>query len=138
MRLLGHRGLRRLLNTHGGGQYYTVEASEEEEEEEVEFEPVPSEAGRELMNSGTFGANVRLVDSIKRKKRLSSRLLRREMGLGSIGRQRARSGLLKQVCKLLCYSTRACAHYNAGPNTILESRHDHTLRISLLLGPILQ
>jgi len=50
------------------------------------------------MASGTFGNNDRKEDTFKRKKKLASRLLRRELGLGAYGRQKARNGLLKQVC----------------------------------------
>jgi WD repeat-containing protein 23 len=137
MRLLGHRGLRRILTAHGGGQYYAADDSEDEDEERgaVEFEKVPSEEGRQLMTSGTFGANERPLDSIKRKKRLASRLLRREMGLGSVGRQRARSGLLRQVRR--ASFRQAHTNHCLGHDTVLESRHNHTLRIPMLLWPIL-
>ena len=41
---------------------------------------MPSEEGRKLMLSGTFGGNERDEDSFKRRKKLASRLVRREMG----------------------------------------------------------
>lgn len=143
MRLLGHRGLRRILSAHGGGRLFTEDVSismsgdgvQQDEDlyridrhargwtnERVEFEKVPSDVGRALMTSGTFGANERPADSIDRKKKLASRLLRRELGLGSTGRQRARSGLLKQVFR--CFS---CVIYTSrfnGANRI--SYHPRT------------
>jgi len=60
------------------------------------FEKVPSEQGQELMQTGTFGSNVRNVDTIQRKKKLASAIMRRELGLGSDGRQKNATRLLKQ------------------------------------------
>ncbi|KAE8835508.1 hypothetical protein HRS9122_07778 [Pyrenophora teres f. teres] len=60
------------------------------------FEKVPSEQGQELMQTGTFGSNVRDVDTIKKKKKLASAIMRRELGLGSDGRQKNATRLLKQ------------------------------------------
>lgn len=60
------------------------------------FEKVPSEQGRELMNEGNFGSNPRKEDTIKRKKRLAYDILKRELGLGSDGRQKNANRLLKQ------------------------------------------
>ncbi|RMZ72138.1 wd repeat [Pyrenophora seminiperda CCB06] len=60
------------------------------------YEKVPSEQGRELMQTGTFGSNVRNVDTIERKKKLASAIMRRELGLGSDGRQKNATRLLKQ------------------------------------------
>jgi WD repeat-containing protein 23 len=51
-----------------------------------EYPKVPSEAGRELMASGDFGANPYFVDqSTKRNQKLFSRLLWREMDQGQRG-----------------------------------------------------
>jgi WD repeat-containing protein 23 len=119
-RMLGTNGFRRLLARGGIAQFLgggDEEDSEDEDDDfgfdprmpgrgtrssrrtrpQVDFEKVPSEEGRKLMLSGTFGGNERGEDSFKRKKKLASRLLRREMGLGSHGRQKARDGLLRQV-----------------------------------------
>ena len=48
------------------------------------------------MNTGTFGANPRSEDTIKRKKKLAYNLMRRELGLGSDGRQKNANRVLKQ------------------------------------------
>lgn len=61
-----------------------------------EFEKVPSEEGTKLMESGTFGSNERPEDSMRRKKKTAMRLLRRELGLGTYGREVANSRLLRQ------------------------------------------
>lgn len=60
------------------------------------LEKVPSEQGRELMEMGTFGSNPRREDTIKRKKRLAYDIMRRELGIGSHGRQKNATRLLKQ------------------------------------------
>ncbi len=60
------------------------------------FDKVPSDRGKELMNAGTFGSNVRKEDSINRKKRLAYDVMRRELGLGSNGRQKNTNRLIKQ------------------------------------------
>ncbi|KAF1913824.1 WD40-repeat-containing domain protein, partial [Ampelomyces quisqualis] len=60
------------------------------------FEKVPSEQGRELMNAGSFGSNPRSEDTIKRKKRLAYDIMRRSLGIGSEGRQKQATRLLKQ------------------------------------------
>ncbi|KAL5398913.1 hypothetical protein PMIN04_009478 [Paraphaeosphaeria minitans] len=61
------------------------------------FEKVPSDTGKELMDTGTFGANPRTEDSIKRNKRLAYHVLQRELGLGGDGRQKNASRLMRQA-----------------------------------------
>jgi WD repeat-containing protein 23 len=60
------------------------------------FEKVPSEQGTELMNAGAFGSSSRSEDTIKRKKRLAYDIMRRSLGIGSNGRQKNATRLLKQ------------------------------------------
>jgi WD repeat-containing protein 23 len=60
------------------------------------FQKVPSEEGQKLMNSGTFGSNYRSEDPIKRRKTLAHKIMTRELGLGSEGRQRNATRLMKQ------------------------------------------
>ncbi|KAH7078425.1 WD40-repeat-containing domain protein [Paraphoma chrysanthemicola] len=60
------------------------------------FDKVPSERGKELMNTGAFGSSARSEDTIKRKKRLAYNIMRRSLGLGSEGRQKTATRLLKQ------------------------------------------
>lgn len=76
------------------------------------FEKVPSERGQELMNTGTFGSNYRSEDSMKRKKRLASKIMRRELGLGSDGRQKNANRLIKQDM-IPESSADTIIHYNA-------------------------
>jgi WD repeat-containing protein 23 len=60
------------------------------------FDKVPSEQGRELMSTGAFGSSPRPQDTIKRKKRLAYDIMRRSLGLGSEGRQKNATRLLRQ------------------------------------------
>ncbi|KAB5562914.1 WD40 repeat-like protein [Coniochaeta sp. 2T2.1] len=63
------------------------------------FPKVPSEKGRELMDSGVFG-EVEVVDpftrSIKQKKAMARRVLERELGLGDEVARKVNQGLMKQ------------------------------------------
>ncbi|KAI0142044.1 WD40-repeat-containing domain protein [Pestalotiopsis sp. NC0098] len=59
------------------------------------FPAVPSEKGRELMNSGTFGATEQQT-SLAARKRIARRILDREMGTGTPALRRASQGLMAQ------------------------------------------
>ncbi|KAI1411376.1 WD40 repeat-like protein [Hypoxylon sp. FL1857] len=59
------------------------------------FPKVPSEKGRELMDSGTFGAND-IYSPISTKKRLARRILDRELGLGNRATRRINQGVMAQ------------------------------------------
>lgn len=120
MQLLGHTGIGRLFaieNTQlprlGRRPPYMEDSDDEDESEDgtthdsreprrkrrrgrAAFQPVPSEEGRALMNNGTFGSSPRPDSTIKRKKRLQYSIMRREMGLGSHGRQHNANNIIKQ------------------------------------------
>lgn len=132
LQLLGHAGLRRIFADHTGRRRRATDEDEEENEDSEPdvgystgfaprrrrgrgrkaFQKVPSDTGRELMQSGTFGANDRAEDTFKRKKRLAYRLMRRELGIGCPGRQKSTNNLIAQG---LIPSTNAdlIIHYNA-------------------------
>jgi WD repeat-containing protein 23 len=122
MQLLGHEGIGRLfattyanrasLNRNPRAADIEDDDSEEEDEEagngydpvvprrrrnrgRAAFQKVPSEQGRELMNAGNFGSSPRSEDTIKRKKRLAYNIMRRELGLGSDGRQKNANRVIK-------------------------------------------
>ncbi|KAI1392583.1 WD40 repeat-like protein [Hypoxylon trugodes] len=59
------------------------------------FPKVPSEKGRELMQSGTFGSND-APSSITTKKRLARRILDRELGVGNRRVRQVNQGLMAQ------------------------------------------
>ncbi|KAI9719156.1 MAG: hypothetical protein M1828_006338 [Chrysothrix sp. TS-e1954] len=59
------------------------------------FPKIPSDEGRELMESGKFGTNER-EDHIIRKKKLANSIMRRELGLGSPGKERSTNRLAAQ------------------------------------------
>jgi WD repeat-containing protein 23 len=123
MQLLGHAGLGRIFVsdfTRRAARRVRVDEDEEDEEDDSDpgtgydavgprssrrarrargealYEKVPSERGQELMNGGIFGSNTRKEDTIKRKKRLAYNIMRRELGLGSEGRQRNATRLIRQ------------------------------------------
>ncbi|KAF3002291.1 hypothetical protein G7054_g5254 [Neopestalotiopsis clavispora] len=60
------------------------------------FPKVPSEKGRELMDSGTFGSTEQ-QRSIKAKKRIARRILDREMGIDSHASRKMNQGLMAQT-----------------------------------------
>ncbi|KAF2264347.1 WD40 repeat-like protein [Lojkania enalia] len=120
LEIIGHAGLGRLFATEFTGRrnfrfHHNDDEDEEEETEQgtgydpvgpttrrrrnrgrVAFQKVPSDEGRELMNSGIFGTNPRPQDTIKRKKRLAYDIMRRELGAGSDGRQKNANWLMRQ------------------------------------------
>jgi len=124
MQLLGHAGLGRIFAsdfTPRGTRRRNPRAVAEDDEEEdsdtdteynplatgrtlrsrgprgrTAFEKVPSEQGQELMNAGAFGSSPRSEDSVKRKKKLAYDIMRRSLGLGSEGRQKNATRLMKQ------------------------------------------
>ncbi|KAJ9624018.1 hypothetical protein H2203_005465 [Taxawa tesnikishii (nom. ined.)] len=60
------------------------------------YPKVPSEEGKKLMDSGTFGLNDRRSGTYGRKKKLAYRAMMRELGLGNPGRQRSSNNLISQ------------------------------------------
>jgi WD repeat-containing protein 23 len=70
------------------------------------YPPIPSKEGKELMESGTFGNNDRCEhtacglpfsqETLGKRKRLSRRMLDREMGIENRGRARVLNGLAAQ------------------------------------------
>jgi WD repeat-containing protein 23 len=122
MQLLGHEGIGRIFaSTYANRAALSrnpraadIEDDDDEEEDEEEgngydpvvpkrkrnrgraaFQKVPSEQGRELMNAGNFGSSPRSEDTIKRKKKLAYNIMRRELGLGSDGRQKNANRVIK-------------------------------------------
>lgn len=94
------------------------------------FPKIPSEKGRELMNSGTFGAND-VLSPFQRKKKLARRILDREMGLGDRSYRRINQGVMAQVSHSLwaepwasSSSTDTYAVYDSSH----QSRHDYQLQ----------
>ncbi|KAF2709451.1 WD40 repeat-like protein [Pleomassaria siparia CBS 279.74] len=122
MQLLGHEGIGRIFaSTYAARASLNrnpraPEVEDDEEEDEgppsngydpilpqrrrnrgkEAFQKVPSEAGQTLMDTGNFGSSSRSEDTIKRKKKLVYNLMRRELGLGSNGRQKNANRVMKQ------------------------------------------
>jgi WD repeat-containing protein 23 len=129
MQVLGHAGLSRIFA--GDRRRHLLQPDDEEEDSESDhtgyggiaprsrrgrgrkaFQKVPSDEGRALMESGNFGSNYRREDTIKRKKKLQYRIMRRELGLGSTGRQNNSN---QQMTQGMIPSSKAdtIIHYNA-------------------------
>ncbi|KAF2192465.1 WD40 repeat-like protein, partial [Zopfia rhizophila CBS 207.26] len=118
MQLLGHAGIERIFSSDYTSRRRNLRfAYDDDEDEDSEpdtgygavapsrkrrgrgraaFQKVPSDEGKELMGTGTFGSNSRSEDTMKRKKRLAYDLMRRELGLGSDGRQKNANRLIRQ------------------------------------------
>lgn len=121
--LLGHTGLRRIFASHGGAWLGlgADEAEDDEDEDDVtvggygamlgrrrrrrraatpvNFPKVPSDVGRGLMCSGTFGSNEYYQDVLRKKKRkLARRVMHRELGSDTVQDKRLNK-LLLQVSK---------------------------------------
>lgn len=62
-----------------------------------QYPKIPSEVGRQLMESGDFGLNERDTGQYKRKKKLALGIMRRELGLESPGKQRGCNRIATQV-----------------------------------------
>ncbi|PSN70259.1 WD40 repeat-like protein [Corynespora cassiicola Philippines] len=76
------------------------------------FEKIPSDQGRELMESGVFGSNRRPADTLKRKKKLAYDIMQRELGLGGAGQQKSTNRIMRQ--DMIPESTAdTIIHYNA-------------------------
>ncbi|KAI1488395.1 WD40 repeat-like protein [Biscogniauxia mediterranea] len=78
-----------------GGFQFGYRARRNRSRDPNRFPKVPSDKGRELMNSGTFGANE-VPTSIKMKKQLARRILDRELGIGDHAIQRINQGVMAQ------------------------------------------
>ncbi|EED13777.1 WD repeat protein [Talaromyces stipitatus ATCC 10500] len=119
IRLLGGGGFRRLLQSRGvfgGGAFVVDEEDDENDDDDFggysslrfrrrrrnrtarhAYPNVPSENGIALMNSGLYGNNPNYVDEAKRrKKKLATRIMWRELGIGSPGERKRDSGLVFQ------------------------------------------
>lgn len=113
LQLLGHAGLGRLFADHTGRRRRPLLDDDDEDSEpdtgyggvgprrrrglgRKAFQKVPSEEGRELMESGTFGTNDRSEDTLRRRKKTAYRLMQRELGLGCAGRQKSVNRLISQ------------------------------------------
>ncbi|KAF1933817.1 WD40 repeat-like protein [Didymella exigua CBS 183.55] len=137
MQLLGHAGLSRIfasdITTRAAARRARTDGDNEDDSDpgtgydavgprssrrarrargEALYEKVPSEQGQELMNGGLFGSNTRREDTVRRKKRLAYNIMRRELGVGSAGRQKNVTQLMKQDM-LPESAADTIIHYNA-------------------------
>ncbi|KAF2965978.1 hypothetical protein GQX73_g7597 [Xylaria multiplex] len=98
LNLLRGRNISILLN---GGEYeedsdhWAYRMRRRRNQDPNRFPKVPSEKGRELMNSGTFGAND-ISSPLRKKKQLARRILNRELGIGDRSYRRMTQGVIAQ------------------------------------------
>ncbi|KAA6408294.1 MAG: hypothetical protein FRX48_08036 [Lasallia pustulata] len=95
LRLLGHPGIQRLVDNHAASGVQAILADDDDagtfgfgrrrrrqRTAGPKFPKVPSEQGKKLMGSGTFGSNEYYRDLLrKRKPLLATRLMQRELGI---------------------------------------------------------
>ncbi|KAI9757359.1 MAG: Sec61p translocation complex subunit [Chaenotheca gracillima] len=115
--LRGQTGLARLLMRHMGAME-RGDAEDDDEEDpnahiygrlglrrrrpvtvplEERYPKIPSDAGIELMNSGTFGSSDTYLEKAKAKQRkLANRLMKRELGLQGGGREKSANASIAQ------------------------------------------
>lgn len=119
LRLLGQAGLRGLFANHTAERRRNAAADDDDEDEEGQdsflgyqswgrrsrrpkkegsgYPEVPSEEGRKLMESGTFGINERRQGTYGRRKKLAYRTMMRELGMGNSGSQKSVNKLTAQT-----------------------------------------
>lgn len=100
MQLLGHAGLQRLFTNHNAANFIPFGPVDDEDIDlddgyggfgaqrrpgrkgtRTKPPPVPSEEGRKLMASGTFGISMIHQSRLRAKTRLGRILMRRELGI---------------------------------------------------------
>ncbi|KAG9688657.1 WD40 repeat-like protein, partial [Aureobasidium melanogenum] len=117
LQLLGNAGLRGLFANVVGQQRGGLVADDDDDYEDDSYlgwhamgrrarrpkregsgyPKVPSEAGKKLMESGTFGTTERLRGTYGRKRKLAYRNMMRELGVGGYGAQKSANKLISQT-----------------------------------------
>lgn len=99
------------------------------------YAPIPSEQGKRLMSSGTFGETGFYEDKLRnRKDRLARRLIYRELGISQGPPARANKLISQVECSV---NTGIRSSSRSGSYTFFKCGHHHPLQRSLLLRPIL-
>ncbi|KAG9519938.1 WD40 repeat-like protein, partial [Aureobasidium melanogenum] len=117
LQLLGNAGLRGLFANVVGQQRGGLVADDDDDYEDDSYlgwhamgrrarrpkregsgyPKVPSEEGKKLMESGTFGTTERLRGTYGRKRKLAYRNMMRELGVGGYGAQKSANKLISQT-----------------------------------------
>lgn len=110
LNFLRSRGIQQLFGEDGGGNaLFGVDDDDDEYDPRGQrrrrrgvrptdpFPKVPSDEGRALMESGIFGTNERQAATYKRRTKLGNRMMKRELGLTSPGKERSANRLAAQV-----------------------------------------
>ncbi|KAL9084705.1 MAG: hypothetical protein Q9165_007953 [Trypethelium subeluteriae] len=160
IQLLGHAGLRQIFTQHGTGRALSTDDDGDDSPANATHESsprpkrrrgtgrcmypsIPSETGKELMQSGTFGANdrpdvsERLEGSLKRRKKMAYQTMMRELGLGGPGRQRSSNKFIAQnmipsskADKIINYNARCYSgQFSDDGNFFFSCAQDYTVRM---------
>lgn len=143
LQILGYNGARRIFANHARG------VSVDDDDDDVmegsgraggrhgrrsknvpdQFPKVPSEVGKQLMDSGTFGSNEYYLEALKRRKvKLVSRLMKRELGLETESRPRRENMLMAQVNMLVLKTADLRrADLPPGHDSLVQSRCNYSL-----------
>ncbi|KAI9689167.1 MAG: hypothetical protein M1822_000905 [Bathelium mastoideum] len=123
LQLLGHVGFRQIYTQHAAARGFGPSNDEDDDEDDSDpsstygsgrrkrkpgtgrcmYPAVPSKAGKELMQSGTFGTNSRpdgserIEGCLRRRKKMAYQTMMRELGLGGPGQQRNSNKFIAQV-----------------------------------------
>ncbi|KAI0099819.1 WD40-repeat-containing domain protein [Nemania sp. FL0031] len=93
--LRGRQGLLGADDADNDGGGWGTRLRRRPRSDQTRFPKVPSDEGRELMNSGTFGATD-ISSPLRKKKQLARRILDRELGIGDRSYRRMNQGVMAQ------------------------------------------
>ncbi len=146
MHLLGHAGLHRLFTNH-----HTANPgrSDPDDDEDIDLDdgyggfgarrrqrpkgtktkppPIPSEEGRKLMNSGSFGTSNHYQRRPRTKIQLATSLMSRELGIHRRDAIRTTKLLSHVIYHLFRIMIPASVNARPGPHTVLNCRHHNSL-----------
>ncbi|KAI9701726.1 MAG: hypothetical protein M1820_006354 [Bogoriella megaspora] len=157
LQLLGHAGLRQIFTNHsisrgsGGDDDDDDPSSTYGSARRVRrpglgpsmYPKIPSEIGKDLMQSGKFGTNERpdgrerLERGVKRRKKMAYQTMMRELGLGGAGRQRYHNRLIAQNLlpsskpdNIINYNARCYSgQFSDDGNFFFSCAQDYTVRM---------
>jgi WD repeat-containing protein 23 len=147
MHLLGHAGLHRLFTNHHTAN--PGRSDPDDDDEDVDLDdgyggfgarrrqrpkgtktkppPIPSEEGRKLMNSGSFGTSNHYQRRPRTKIQLATSLMSRELGIHRRDAIRTTKLLSHVIYHLFRIMIPASVNARPGPHTVLNCRHHNSL-----------
>ena len=152
MQLLGHAGLQRLFTNHNTAHAGSFGPDDEDMDLDdgyggfgirrrlrprgAKTKPpsVPSEEGRKLMESGTFGTSIHSQIRPKLKTQLARSLMSRELGVDRVNSVTTNK-LLSHVSRPVSFMS-ASANVSSGFYTVFTRRYNNPLRSPVLFRTI--